>query len=160
VLGGGRGGGRKGREGGERGGEGRGAWEEGRTCVRACVRACPLLGRRLTCPLLPNVTACWCRDRAGFKAAFPCTTHTHLFPPIHLLNIQSKAGMQKQAKQKIMQRERPAPCALRAASEERGDCVALQAGPTAPVARSCWLGPELGGGAEQAFKIASVSETR
>ena len=42
--------------------------------------------------------ACWCRERAGFKAAFPCTTHTHHFPFVHLLNIQSKASMQKRSK--------------------------------------------------------------
>jgi hypothetical protein len=35
--------------------------------------------------------ACWCRERAGFKTAFPCTTHTHHFPFVHLLNIQSNS---------------------------------------------------------------------
>jgi hypothetical protein len=42
--------------------------------------------------------ACWCRALAGFKSAFPCTTHTHQFPFVHLLNIQSKASMQKRSK--------------------------------------------------------------
>jgi hypothetical protein len=37
-------------------------------------------------------------ELGGFKAAFPCTTHTHHFPFVHRLNIQSKASMQKRSK--------------------------------------------------------------
>jgi hypothetical protein len=56
VSGGGRGEGgrgRKGREGGERAGGGGARGAGGGAHVRACVRACT---RRLTCPLLPNVS--------------------------------------------------------------------------------------------------------
>jgi hypothetical protein len=58
--------------------------------------------------------ACWCRERAGFKAAFPCTTHTHtsFLSSTCSTYKASKESMQKRSKKQPS----PAPgCSLQIA---------------------------------------------
>jgi hypothetical protein len=69
-------------------------------CVADLVRASSLAAVKTS----PK-NYCWCRALAGFKAAFPCTTHTPVSfrsPAQH-----TKQGEHAKAKQTYMQREHP-----------------------------------------------------